>query len=158
MGTKRVTIGDIFEIPLSDGRKAYAQYVYRDPNQGPLIQVFDYFSEGDFHMEAIHNAKPLFPPVITGIGAAVKTGLWKVVGHIKITNFIYPHFISTDFIRMDESKRKWYLWDGEKNTFIGNPLPEEYKHMEPLIVWAALSVVDRIETGKSPLDMLGIKL
>src|SRR6266545_8183508 len=105
MGKQRVTVGDIFEIPLSDGRKAYAQYVFRDPKQGPLIQVFDYFGESNFHMEDIRNAKPLFPPVITGIGAAVKTGLWKVVGHAKITNFVYPTFIASGFQKMDESKR-----------------------------------------------------
>ena len=35
-----VRVGDILEIPLKDGRLAYAQYVHWDAAQGPLLQVF----------------------------------------------------------------------------------------------------------------------
>jgi hypothetical protein len=35
-------IGDLFDIPLSDNRVAIGHFVYRDKNNGPFIQVFDY--------------------------------------------------------------------------------------------------------------------
>ena len=30
MGKQRIRVGDVFQIPLSNGRMAYGQYVFRD--------------------------------------------------------------------------------------------------------------------------------
>jgi len=39
---------------------------------GPIIQVFDLISAGDVAIEEVISSKPLFPPVITGLYAAIK--------------------------------------------------------------------------------------
>jgi hypothetical protein len=90
-----VKIGDIVEIPLSGGRKAFGQYVFMDRKNGPLLQVFDLITDREFDLERLRNANPLFPPVITGLFAAVRTGFWRVVGHMPVEEFVYPKFVST---------------------------------------------------------------
>ena len=154
MGQKRVRVGDVFEIPLSDGRKAYGQYVFRDKKMGPLVQVFDLITEGDLPpeevLERLKSAKPLFPPVITGVFAAVRTGLWKVIGRLPIREFTYPKFVSTFYDQKTGKARIWFLYDGEKDIRIGPELPEEYKQLEFLMVWSPYDVMYRIETGEYP--------
>ena len=39
-----VKLGNIFEITLSDERKAIGHYVYWDKKNGPFIQVFNYIA------------------------------------------------------------------------------------------------------------------
>ena len=146
-----VRIGDIFDMPLKDGRKAYGQYVYKDKKQGPLIQVFDVMKTNTiFDIETIKNAKPLFSPVITGLFVAIREGLWHVVGRIPINGFAYPNFVSAYYDYRTGNAYKWFLWDGEKYISIGNKLPEKYKKCEYLVVWSPYDVISRIETGKYP--------
>jgi hypothetical protein len=74
-------IGNIFEIPLKGERKSYGQFVYKDMKQGPLIQVYDLImkKEISLNIDDLYDVKPLFPPVITGLGAAIRSGLWRVL-------------------------------------------------------------------------------
>ena len=157
MSRKRIRVGDIFEIPLSDGRKAYGQYVFRDKKMGPLIQVFDLITEEEAQphqlIDQLGNAKPLFPPVITGLFAAIRTGLWKIIGHMPVGEFVYPKFIST----LHENYRQvgfWHLRDGENSIRLGRELPDEYKQLEFLVVWDPNDIPHRIETGENPYDRL----
>lgn len=149
---KRTQLGDIFEIPLSDGRKAYGQYVFED-KMGPLVQVFDLITKDNIELEQIKNAKFLFPPVFTGVFAAIRVGLWKVVGHIPIEEFKYPEFISV-YEGPNNQVSPWYLWDGNQSIPIGYKLPEEFRHLEQLIVWDPKNLARRIETGINPYDYL----
>lgn len=80
-------IGDVVEIPLSDQRKAYAQYIIRD-RMGPIIQVFKYIHIMRPELDLILNSGALFPPVITGLSAAVKTGFWKKIGSKRSRIFV----------------------------------------------------------------------
>ena len=157
MGRKRIQIGDVFEMPLSDGRVAYGQYVFLDEKMGPLIRVFDLFTRGEVPWEQLvdqlQSAGLLFPPVITGLFAAIRAGFWKIIGHMPTGEFTYPGFIST----MHESYKQlsdWYLWDGKESVRLGRELPARYKHMEFLAGWDPHGVVHRIETGENPYDKL----
>jgi len=157
MKRKRIKIGDVFEIPLSDGRKAYGQYLFRDGRMGPLIRVFDLFSSEEVRTELLldrlRSARSLFPPVITGLVAAISTGFWQVIGHMPIGEFTYPGFISAmheDY----EQRGPWYLWNGEKYIQLGRNLPEEYKHLEFLVVWDPHDIPHRMETGQNPYEKL----
>jgi len=155
MGRKRARVGDVFEIPLSDGRKAYGQYVFKDKEKmGPLIQVFDLIIEGEIQpeqvLERLRNAGPLFPPVITGVSAAVRTGLWRVIGRLPVQGFVYPKFVAAFYDEKTGKARRWFLYDGEKYIPLGPELPEEYKQFEYLVVWSPYDVVHRIETGEYP--------
>jgi hypothetical protein len=150
MKRKTVRIGDVFEITLWDGRKAWGQYVFKDKKMGPLVQIFDLITKEEIQVEQLRNAKPLFPPVITGLFAAIRMGFWKVIGYLPIEEFVYPKFVSTFYNDKTGVARTWYLWDGEKDIYIGDELPEEYKNLEFLCVWDPHDVVHRIETGENP--------
>ncbi len=150
----RTTVGDIFEIPLSDGRKAFGQYVFRDKHQGPLIQVFDLIVKGDVSVEEIINSKPLFPPVITGLSAAYRIGLWKKIGYIPIKDFKYPLFISTLLGNLNRKPRQWFLWDGKKYHKLGTKLPKKYQKLEMLVVYSPYDIPKRIETGERRFEKI----
>jgi len=143
-----VKIGDVFEIPLSDGRFAYGQYVFKDREMGPLIQVFDLISETKIRIEQLEIATPLFPPIITGVFAAIRVDMWRVIGRKAVENFVYPNFVSTFFDDKTGKARLWFLWDGEKSVPLGTKLPDKYKKLEFLLVWDPSDVVKRIETGE----------
>ncbi len=146
----RLRVGDILQIPLPDGRRAYGQYVYHDDKMGPLLQVFDLITTETAQVAQLEGAGHLFPPVITGLRAAVRTGLWTIIGHTDVKDFVYPNFVSTFYDERTGRARLWFLWNGERSTQIGYELPSEYKHLEYLAVWSPLDVADRIVTGEYP--------
>ncbi len=148
---RKPKIGDIFEIPLSDGRKAYGQLLNLS-KMGPIIQVFDLISDGSPTLEEIVDSKLLFPPVITGLFAAIRDKMWKVIGNIPVPNFVQPNFVTARYDEQTGEVRRWSLWDGEKFTGIGPELPLEYKDYEFLVVWTPIHVVRRIETGQMPFS------
>jgi hypothetical protein len=144
----RYKVGDIFEIPLSDGRKAFGRFLIRS-KMGPIIQIFSLITNEPCDIDEIVCSPELFPPVITGLFAAIKTGLWKVIGNIPPVDLHHPNFVSTNFTQ-DGRANVWHLWDGEKFTRIGKQLPRKYKSLEFLIGWDPQSVAARIESGKIP--------
>jgi hypothetical protein len=146
----KLRVGDILGIPLSDGRTAFGQYMHWDKKMGPLVQIFDLVTVHEIQPEQLENAEPLFPPIFTGLFAAVRTGFWKVIGHRNIVDFIYPEFVSTFYDEKTGKARLWFLWDGEHSTRIGYKLPPEYKQLEYLVVWDPHDIVARIETGEYP--------
>ncbi len=143
-------IGDIFEMTLSDHRKAYGQYIYWDKKMGPLVQIFDLIFVDEINLEDLAAAKPLFPPVITGLFAAVKTGLWNVIGNFPVKDFKYHPFVSTLFDQKTGEARIWFLWDGEKSIKLGYQLTASQKQLEYLTVWNPPNLMKRIETGEYP--------
>ena len=154
MKQKRVKIGDVIEIPLPDGRKAYGQYVFRDEKAGPLIQVFDLIVKDKASLAQIRYAKPLFPPIVTGLDAAIRAGLWRIVGNMAVENFVYPKFIDPLYDSKADKVRTWYLWDGKKYHNLGRQLPNEYKHLEQLVGWDPNNIAKRIITGENPYDYI----
>lgn len=152
---QRTRVGDIFEIPLSDGRMAYGQYAFRDERNGPIIQVFDVILDAGAEFtqvqEYLNHAKLLFPPVITGLFVAVRTGMWKVIGHIPMKDFDYPGFVSVlheNYSPMSD----WFLISAEKDIRLGKRLPKKYKNLEFLVVWSPYDIPHRIETGENPYE------
>jgi hypothetical protein len=146
----RIKIGDIIEIPLSDGRKAFAQYVFSDQKIGPLIQVFDLMTEREIQIDELKDAGALFPPVSTGLRAAIRTGMWNIIGHIPVEGFIHPRFISTLYNEKTGKAGVWFMWDGEKSVRIGNELLPALKNLEYLAVWDPHDIVYRIESREYP--------
>lgn len=146
-----VKVGDLFEITLSDHRKAIGHYVYWDAKNGPFIQVYDYLAEKeDMRIEDALTRPYMFPPVITGIKAAVRNGLWPVIGKRPVTDFTYPKFISSYWNDQTGEVKNWFLFDGLNFINIGSFLPEEYKKLEYLVVWSPFDIIYRIETGLIP--------
>ena len=151
---KTLKVGDVFEIPLSDERKAYGQYVRADKDNGPVIRIFDLITKDDLKIDEIVNAPNMFPPIVVGLKAAIKSDLWTIIGNSPVTDFVPPNFISAMYNSINDKVGMWYLWDGieSKSIPIGYKLPEEYRGLEQLVVWAAEDVTKRIETGVNPID------
>jgi hypothetical protein len=149
---KPVKVGDIFEIPLSGGKKAFGHYVFEDLKKGPLIQVYDLIvnESEEVDVDALMRKPALFPPVITGLFAAIRTGMWKVIVNTPVKKFKYPGFVNTFWDEKTGKARIWFLWDGKKETKLGWELPDKYKKLEFLVGWSPHSVVERIETGIMP--------
>jgi hypothetical protein len=146
---KKPKEGDIFEVPLSNGTKAYGQYLYFS-KLGPIIQISSLISTETASLDQILDSKPLFPPIITGLFAALNKKKWKVIGHSPITQFNHPKFVRTLYNQRTGEAGIWFLWDGQEDIRVGPVLPVEYKSLEFLVVWNPQDVVDRIETGKIP--------
>jgi hypothetical protein len=144
-----IKIGDVFEIPFRAQEKAFGQYLIRDEKQGPIIQVFDLIQEDPLSdIEYLNTRKLLFPPIITGLFAAIRTGLWHIIGKLPIQKIAYPKFVSAYYDHITGEAYRWFVWDGGKYIHVGNPLPKEYKKHEYLIVWNPYDVMHRIETGE----------
>ncbi|MHC1783528.1 MAG: Imm26 family immunity protein [Anaerolineaceae bacterium] len=146
-----IKVGDVFVIPLSDGRMAYGQYVFKDIKNGPLISVFAKVTENVINdMKELVNTVPLFPPVITGLNAAIRSGMWQKIGKLPVNNFVYPEFVSSYWNDRTGEANSWFIWDGAVYTKIGPILPEELKNLEYLVVWSPFDIMFRIETGEYP--------
>ena len=151
---KKIKIGDVFKIDLSNNKKAFGQYIFADKLEGPIIQIFDLIldQEETIELSEITSRSLLFPPIITGVFSAIKSGYWEIIGNQPIENFIYPKFISTLWDQKTGKARIWFLWDGKNETKIGWSLPENFKKYEYRVVWSPFDVVERIEKGGEILN------
>lgn len=151
MTAKRLRLGDIFEIPLSSGRKAFGQYAFKD-KMGPIVQIFEKILSSDeaIEIDELDPNKLLFPPVFTGLHAAIMGGLWKVVGHRPVVHQVYPRFISAHYNQQAERYGNWYLWNGKDFLPLGQDLPSEYRSLERLVIWDPMDIVERIESEDNP--------
>lgn len=156
MKRKRVNLktGDVLLIPLSETEAAIAQLVYHETNQGsvftPLIRVIKGTFPNDealIDLDEIDLTNQLFPPICTGVGAAVREGLYKKIGNQPVENFTYPKFISTNYLD-DGLANIWYLSDDKSTEIIGETLPEQYKSLEYEVVLSPFDVIDRIISGE----------
>lgn len=149
MKKARLKLGDIFEIPLSGNRKTYGQYIFMDKRYGPLVRIFNYIVKlSDVpKIEKIIQAPLLFPPIIMGIHATIREGIWKVVGNIKMTDFTYPGFLHPNWDPTTGHASRWSLWNGETTIDLGEKVPGHYKEKECIAVYSYDLVVKRIETG-----------
>lgn len=151
-GRVMLKTGDVFLLPLNSNEAAIAQLVYYNMAKGapfnPLIQVVKgKYPINDFDLDKIDLTDKLFPPICTGIRAAVRIGLWKRIGHKSVDNFIYPKFVGTNYL-FDGKARGWWVSDDNGSVYLGEYLPEQYKELEYQVVLSPHDVIDRIITGK----------
>lgn len=152
MAAPRPAIGDLVRIPLGDGRSGYAQYVHFDPDNGPLLQVLDVVSRVPPEIDELVSAKPMFPPVITGLFHAVRSGRWERIGKTPVRLFKYPMFVMQAGSEGMEPQQ-WWLWDGRKERRLPpGALPSQYRTLEILQVWPPEALEERIRTGASPFQ------
>jgi len=146
-----VRVGDLFEITLSDRRVAIGHYVHRDDKNGPFIQVFNSITnKDDMEIEDVVATGYMFPPIITGLKAAVRKGLWPIIGKRPVIDFKYPKFLRSFWNDKTGEVKNWFLFDGVNDFSLGPVLPEEYKSLEYMVVWSPLDVIYRVETGIIP--------
>ena len=142
-------IGDVFVIPLPDGRKAYGQYVHRQSPLGTLIRVFRRITaprEPELSVEETDDRELLFPPVFVGLPASLRSGRWRIIGSRPVEHFKFPLFRSTNGDKPGVW-HDWRIWDGQNTTYVGS-LPARYRHLEIKLVWGDEALEDRIMGGE----------
>jgi len=144
----RCKVGDIYCIPLSNNRCAICQYVY-DDRTGPMIRVLKqiFRKDQEINLNDLNPEELLFPPIITGLGAAINKMGWKRIGFLPIESFEYPCFVTAYYDFLSGKARRWFLWKENHEVELGNELPRKYIDCEYMMVWSPQDVVKRIETG-----------
>lgn len=145
-----IRVGDIFEIQIAHRRFVYGQYVHKS-ELGPMVVIYDmFFDEPIVDVNLLKNSKLLFPPVLTGLNAAIKSRLWKRVGRIDVLDYSDTKFISAWWDDKTGKVHHWSLWDGKQFVRIGSLLPDEYKNLEFCIVWDPQNLMKRIISKEVP--------
>ncbi len=136
--TKAFRPGHVIEIPLLDGRYAYALYVMKSGWGANIIWVFDPVHPAP--IQSLEGLKPkfLFPPTQTFLGDGVKYGGWSSLGKYWQTIQIpHPTFRSP-------STKGWRLWSGGGFRF-SDELPDGT--MEYDLIWSFNLIERRIRLG-----------
>ena len=131
---QRVALGDVFEIPLPDGRFAYGRVL-----EEPVVAIYQQLS-----------TTPNNPPIgsrdyrfVVGIYTKVlKTGEWKIVGRDPVgaeeDPTPPPRYIK------DPVDGSFHIYSNGK---ISPATHEECIGLEPAAVWDSNHIVDRILKG-----------
>ena len=142
----RIKIGDVFGIPLPDGRYAYCQYLLRKEDFGDLARVFDLLSDTPvLSVEAFKARGLLFPPIFLGLLVPLRHGRWKRIGNLLVENFEFPRFRQSMRTKPGVYD-DWRVWDGKKEKKIGK-LPESLRALELRCVWGDEALEERIMDG-----------
>lgn len=161
LGTKRIKLGAIIEIPVQSGL-AYVQYFYKTASSETYIRVFnEKFQNRPKNFVALANQNEQFI-TISPIAYDLGDELCRVVGWAPIPERLQklplikqlwgPHLLpNTPYhwrIRDNETGRSWKV-GGEtyERHEVGDILPEEYHHLPSNTIMVYESLVDFIECG-----------
>lgn len=148
---QRTAIGNVYQLPLPDGRFAFAQYLQWSESDGPLVQVYDLILDRELRSLAeLNEARALFPPVFVSLATCTRSGRWKRVGTRPVPEFEFPTFRAIDVFKPG-TYEGWSLWDGYEVKFIGK-LPRDLRSLEVLFVWGCEGLEERIATGRNLFD------
>lgn len=133
MGEK---IGQVFQIPLSDGKFAYCQMV-----SGAKHAFFDFFENGEnLDLEKITSSSVLF--YITVDSYVFKEGIWKLLGTCNVKR----DFIRTEPFSYDSLKKTYVIWRVVDGVLKQIPATsEEIKDLECFAAWNDRHVIQRLE-------------
>ncbi len=148
----RAQVGDCYLIHLPSGRKAYAQYVHRHPEYGPMVRVFDIVTDREVGLEELASAGELFPLVFVALERALRDGAWERIGSLPVTDFVFPKFRRA-LVNGPGVYHNGRIWDGERDTYVGD-LPPEYQGLEIMLIWGCELLAKRIDTGRSVNDLV----
>lgn len=142
--TRLPKVGDVLQIPLSNGRFAYAHYVHFDPGEGPFVQVFDYVTDAPATVAELEGKPALMQPIRCGINPPVREGRWTIIGALPPPErFTVPTGVV--MFRDPSGAPLWFLVRSfHDQEFLGHELPEEYSHLETAGVVNDLGLESRI--------------
>lgn len=145
---KRIKIGDVFEIDVTQG-KAYFQYVYNNESITELIRVLPGVFEKQIKdlTQLVNGETEYF--VHFPVREAYKLKIIQLVGNYELPNSLsIPHYFRTDKTDSDGNFIAWQIvnyetWQRETLT----QLTEEYKKLSPWDIWNDIFLIDRISEG-----------
>lgn len=147
--------GDLLEIPLPDGRYAYAHYVLEDPHGGPLVRVLDGIFAQPLPVERVAQLPHRFWRYV-GINPPVREGRWRIIGSKPVEDVELPLLRKLMFGRIEnvENEGVWFVvraGEPRPGRRLGGfwSLPPEYLALDYDGVCAAEDLEERILTGKN---------
>ena len=143
----RLKVGHIFKSPAGKGKHAYGQYCY-DCRRGSMIRIFDIVTDREMDLEEITKRELMFPPIFVGLPAAIREGVWELVGFQELKDFKVPLF-KTSLFAPAEKDNTWFVIDvtTDKTIKKGSRVPWRYRKLERAGTWSAYDVIKRIENG-----------
>jgi|JI9StandDraft_1071089.scaffolds.fasta_scaffold207134_2 hypothetical protein len=150
-------IGDVIEIPTAKGL-AYVQYTHyhsTPPKYGCLIRVLQGFYDKRPDMDKIEfivNQQHRFQ-TFCPIYKVVNIGDWDRIGNFPVPVFAqkFPIFKAMKYLfkRPKPEDADWYLWDGEKEWYVGKLSLKEQEKYPKEGIYNDTGLIHAIETGMS---------
>ena len=144
--------GDIFKVPLGEGKVGYVQYLAIDETMlhSNVIRAFQtHYDETDKpDLEAV-AAGPVQFHAHVFLGAALKFYAWEKVGKAPYPKTVDVLFRSSGDFGSPEVKisHKWYIWRiNQPKRYVGS-LTKKYQHAEIGVVIAPQNIAERMRTG-----------
>ena len=141
---KRPKIGDICEIKTSKGF-AYFQYTHKHPSYGSLIRILPgIYKERQRNFADLSQIKERFW-IFFALGTACYRNIVQIVDHQNIPDFarIFP------LMKIRGLGGDWWLWDGEKETKIGE-LPKQFLDLSYRRIANDSALINLIEDPNYP--------
>ena len=157
MNRVKIKLGDVFQVPLDDGKVGYFQYIAVDSSllHSEVIRAFcgEYGSNEEPDIGAIlSNPINFHAHILLKLG--MKLGLWTKVGNAPPPSQIDVIFRGTnDYIapkRIDVSHR-WYVWRINEPFLHVGFLETQYQNSEIGVVYAAYLIPERMKSGLNTL-------
>ena len=139
----KISIGDVYEIRLSNLEYAYATVIAYHDLMGYLIRVFRYRGKQKLSVDEFVHLDELFAPVFCNFKAGLKDHSWRLLAKRAITAEPMPRFRATSALVLDINDDSWAIWDGEHFREKGK-LSEKDKDLEEWSVWGHLAIDQRI--------------
>lgn len=138
-------VGDIVLIEKNAHFMVIGHYLVADRENGPFVQFFR-CSVNWTPSLGFEGCEPLFPPLLVGIGYAVRTGRWSVIGNVKPARVQIPRYL------MQGPGDTWFLFEGGSERMLGTEVAEELQDLETLSVWSPEMIEERIRSGINPFS------
>lgn len=149
MSKARVRVGDVYAVPLGDGRYGYVQYIKQSDRRGPLLKVFNMVTKDRIqHAESLSEVDDMFGPIMGNIWSSVKMGTWEYLGKLAVPNIPWPQMVNGHLDPIKKCVHTWFLITEHEDIRLGSRLPAEYRALEFALIWTADSIADRIRTGE----------
>ena len=154
--------GDVFEMPLTDNKKCYFQYICRDCCQEvygtDVIVVFKkiYEKEYDASFAEITNDE-ITHIYHTTVGEGLKSYKWKKVGNYSPRSIDDVTFMLLDENYSDGNCKKWKIWRiGDLDCKFVSKLPENNTFMSYMINPLEISVEIMISSYKLKMNVVAV--
>ena len=122
----------------------YGHYVKVWDGNGPLFEFYECPASW-VPKDGFGTCKKLFGPFLVGVNPPVRDGSWSIAGSIPVVTYQPPMFLMV-------GPPLWWLYDGVKESPIGERVPKEYQGLELLDVLSAYLVEERIMHGSTPFS------
>jgi hypothetical protein len=150
----RVAIGDVVEI-RTPGAYAYAQVSHRHDKYGELLRILPgLFEEPLVDFGEIVAGEERFVTFFP-LGAALDVlDDFRIVGREPVPEHAraLPLFKMQGRIDEDGNTVNWWIWDGEREVFVGD-LSDEQRDLPLLSLPSGPMLIDDIVGGWSPRDV-----